>query len=96
VLEAASGSEGIELLRTREIELVLLDLTIPGATSQEVLAEAVKARSDIKIILTSAYSKQIVDARLNAPQVCGFVRKPFEFEELVERLRSALSSSARP
>jgi PleD family two-component response regulator len=55
VLDAASGSEAIELLRAQagEIELLLLDLTVPGATSQEVLAEAVRTRSDIKIILTS-------------------------------------------
>jgi PAS domain S-box-containing protein len=96
VLEAANGSEAIELLRAGagKIELLLLDLTIPGATSQEVLAEAVKARPDLKIILTSAYTERIVGARLNAPQVCGFVRKPFQFKDLVEKLRSALSSSA--
>jgi CheY-like chemotaxis protein len=93
VLEAASGSEAIELLRAQagEIELVLLDLTIPGATSQEVLAAAVRIRSDIKVILTSAYSEQIVGERLSAQQVCGFVRKPFQFGDLVEKLRSALS-----
>ena len=96
VLEAASGSEAIEFLRARarEIELLLLDLTIPGATSQQVLAEAIKAPSDIKIILTSAYSEQIVGATLSAPQVRGFVRKPFQFGDLVEKLRIALSASA--
>jgi DNA-binding NarL/FixJ family response regulator len=73
-----------------------LDLTIPGATSQEVLVEAVKARSDIKVILTSAYSEQIVDATLSAPQVRGFVRKPYQFGDLVEKLRSSLSASAGP
>ena len=95
VLEAANGSEAIELLRGEpgQIELLLLDLTIPGATSQDVLAEAVNSRPDLKIILTSAYTEQIVGAKLRAPQVCGFVRKPLPFGELVEKLLSALSSS---
>jgi nitrogen-specific signal transduction histidine kinase/CheY-like chemotaxis protein len=95
VLEAANGSEAIELLRGEpgQIELLLLDLTIPGATSQDVLAEAVNSRPDLKIILTSAYTEQIVGEKLRAPQVCGFVRKPLPFGDLVEKLLSALSSS---
>ena len=42
VFEVASGSAAIELLRTRggEFDLILLDLTIPGGSSQEVLARS--------------------------------------------------------
>ena len=60
VFEAASGSAAIDLLRARggEIELILLDLTIPGNSSQEVVAEAALARPDVKVILTSAYAKK--------------------------------------
>jgi CheY-like chemotaxis protein len=93
VTEAANGTDAIALLRdeARTIDCLLLDLTIPGATSLEVLAEAVRTRSDIKVILTSAYSEQIAEARLSAPQVCGFVRKPFQFGDLIEKLRNAMS-----
>ena len=45
VLEAADGSEAVELLRSNalRIDLLLLDMTIPGCSSQEVLREAVEA-----------------------------------------------------
>ena len=91
------GSDAIELLRARgeEIDLLLLDMTIPGAPSEEVLAEAVRARPDLKIILTSAYSEEMAHTKLRAPQVRGFVRKPFQLEELVRVFRNALSLEAR-
>ena len=46
VLEAADGSAAIDLLRAsgRKIDVMLLDMTIPGASSHEVVAEAAKAR----------------------------------------------------
>jgi len=93
VLEAGNGSSAIGLLRAkdREIDVLLLDLTIPGAASHEVLAEAVQARPNVKIVLTSAYNEDTAKAVLTAPQIRGFVRKPFQFGYLVRTLRSVLS-----
>jgi PleD family two-component response regulator len=56
VLEAADGSSAINLLRgaADKIDLLLLDVTIPGASSTEVVAEAARSRPDIRVILTSA------------------------------------------
>ena len=94
VIQVVNGSEAIELLHSaREIEAVLLDMTIPGAASQEVIAEAVQVRPSIKIILTSAYSEETARMVLNGPQIGGFIRKPFQFEQLVRTLRSVLSSN---
>jgi PAS domain S-box-containing protein len=94
VIHVANGSEAIELLHgTGEIDAILLDMTIPGAPSQEVLAEAAQVRPNIRIILTSAYSEETARTVLNGPQVGGFVRKPFQFGHLVRTLRSVLSSN---
>ena len=67
VLEAADGSAAIDLLRANggKIDLILLDLTIPGASSQEVVAEASQARSALKVILTSAYSEEVATATIS-------------------------------
>ena len=95
VLQVDNGSEAIELLRgdVGEIDAILLDMTIPGAPSHEVLAEAVQIRPSIKIILTSAYSEETTRTVLNGPQIGGFVRKPFQFGHLVRTLRSVLSAN---
>ena len=62
VFEVAEGSAAIKLLREdgNKIDVVLLDMTIPGASSHEVVAAAVNAKPDIKVILTSAYSKEMI------------------------------------
>jgi CheY-like chemotaxis protein len=93
VLDVDNGSAAIELLRTKagEIDAILLDMTIPGAPSQEVLAAAVRVRPNIKIIVTSAYSEETARTVLNGPQIGGFVRKPFQVDDLVRTLRSVFS-----
>jgi DNA-binding response OmpR family regulator len=92
--EAASGSAAIDLLRAKrgEIDLMLLDLTIPGASGQEVLDEAAVAQPNVKVLLTSAYSEEVAKPMMRAPLVRGFIRKPFKIADLVQQLRSVLFS----
>ena len=49
VFEAPDGSAAIDLLRAKadKIDLILLDMTIPGASSSQVAAEIAQVRSDI-------------------------------------------------
>ena len=92
VLEAADGHQAIELLHssTSGIDLLYLDMTIPGRSSQEVLQEAVTGWPRVKVILTSAYSEEMIKGTLSTAQFHGFVRKPFQFNALLMALRNAL------
>ena len=94
VLEVAEGSSAIRFLRADgdKIDVVLLDMTIPGASSQEIVAEAVNAKSDIKVILTSAYSQEMILSSMSAPQIHSFIRKPFQFGDLLKVIGSSSSS----
>ena len=93
VLEVGDGSSAIDLLRANggDIDLILLDMTIPGAPSSEVAAEAAKVRPDIKVVLTSAYSQDMIAGAMNAPQISGFIRKPFLLGDLVKKLMNTLA-----
>jgi CheY-like chemotaxis protein len=94
VVEAGDGSEAVTLLHSKaaRIDLLILDITLPGRSSHEVLREAVVSWPEIKVILTSAYSEEMARASLTASQVRGFVRKPFQLSMLLSTLRNALSS----
>uniref|UniRef100_Q025N6 histidine kinase n=1 Tax=Solibacter usitatus (strain Ellin6076) TaxID=234267 RepID=Q025N6_SOLUE len=94
VLEAADGAEAVKLLHSTasRIDLLLLDMTIPGCSSDEVLREGAESWPQMKVILTSAYSEESVNGSMSAPQVRGFVRKPFRLGTLLSALRTALSS----
>ena len=92
VFEACDGFSAISFLRANraKIDVILLDITIPGPSSREIVAEAVTARPDIRVVLTSAYSEETITSSLSAPQVRAFIRKPFQFEDLVKTLRRSL------
>lgn len=92
VFEAADGSTAINLLHDNagNIDLILLDMTIPGPSSTEVMAEAGRTGPHIGVILTSAYSREMLADALSEPQVRGFIRKPFQLEALVRTIRNTL------
>ena len=92
VLEAANGSAAIDLLRANggNVDVILLDATIPGASSHAVVVEAAEARPDVRVVLTSAYGPEMITGTMEAPQIRGFIRKPFQLGDLVQTLRSAL------
>jgi PAS domain S-box-containing protein len=78
-LDAANGADAINLLRANsiKIDMMLLDMTIPGPSSREVAAVAAEARPGLKMVLTSAYDEKLVRTTVGPTQACGFVRKPF-------------------
>jgi DNA-binding NtrC family response regulator len=93
VFEAGDGFFAISLLRANahKIDLILLDLTIPGASSREVVAAAVQVRPDIRVIMTSAYSQEMIEGIVSAPQVRNFIRKPFQLGDLVKTIENAFT-----
>jgi signal transduction histidine kinase/ligand-binding sensor domain-containing protein/CheY-like chemotaxis protein len=94
VLEAADGAVAIEILRENgaKVDLILLDMTLPGASSHEVLAEAARVRPNVRVILTSAYSLEMLTPPVSASQIHGFIRKPYQLGDLVHALRKAATA----
>ncbi len=98
VIEACDGLSALELIRSHkdEIDVMLLDVTLPGISGREVFEQALRLRPDLKIILTSAYSRETVDASFAGLRVESFVRKPFRFAELMQLLQDSLSTLRAP
>jgi PAS domain S-box-containing protein len=93
VIGAGDGSAAVDVLRNHlgTIDLILLDVTLPGTPSREVVAEALRSRPSVKIVLTSAYSRETVVRSMDTPAVRGFIRKPFQFADLLRLLREAMA-----
>jgi signal transduction histidine kinase/CheY-like chemotaxis protein len=91
VLSAQEGSEGLEMFRKqhRDIDLVLLDLTMPGISGEEALRRIHRIQPDQPVVLMSGYSEEFAAARLEGP-IGGFLQKPFTHESLAEALRATL------
>jgi CheY-like chemotaxis protein len=92
VIEASDGREGVELFRAnkREIGAVLLDMTLPGLSSREVLQGLRGIRPDVKVILTTAYSQDAALAALGGDEApWRFIRKPYRLSEVRQFLCDA-------
>jgi two-component system, cell cycle sensor histidine kinase and response regulator CckA len=92
---ASGGAEAIALLRARgsEFDAILLDMTLPGISSHQVILEAGRICPGIKIILTTAYSREMAAPAFEAHQVKGFIRKPYQIGDLIGLLVNVLSDS---
>jgi PAS domain S-box-containing protein len=95
VFEAADGTSAIDLFREHasRIDVMLLDMTLPGPCGREIVAEAAKLKPEIRVVLTSAYSLEMIEGSMDAPQIRAFIRKPFKMVDLLKTLRDALSST---
>lgn len=83
VIEAADGSAALDAIRTAQtIDVLLLDITIPGPSSREVFGEARRVRPKMKVIVISAYSREVAAESLEAP-VEHFIRKPYRVDEVL-------------
>ncbi len=91
VLEAADGTTAIAAIRgDSAIDVLLLDVTLPGASSREVLAEAKRLRPAMRVIVASAYGEEFAATSLQA-EVERFIRKPYSLHDLVGLVRQTLS-----
>ncbi len=70
VFEAMDGRAGVDLFQAHagEIDVVLLDLTLPGMTGREVLEGLRRLRSDVKVVITSAYSQEVAQKALGGQE----------------------------
>jgi PAS domain S-box-containing protein len=91
-LTAADGTAAIGLFREHapEIDLVLLDLTMPGLSGEETLRELHAIRPDLRVILMSGYNAREMMARCTGPGVLDFLPKPFDVSSLSQLLNRHL------
>jgi len=89
VYDARTGEDALECLRQNRLDLVLLDLNMPGMGGLETCRE-IKARFEVAIIiLTVNEAEEDKVAALDAG-ADDYVTKPFGTPELLARIRAAL------
>lgn len=86
VISAYSGTEAISIIKERNIDLILLDLMLPGLGGEEIINKV----KDIPIIVISA--KVSLEDKVNVllKGANDYITKPFDTEELMARIRVQL------
>lgn len=75
-LEAASGEEALAVLARQAVDLILLDLTMPGISGYDVLAELRQRHLEVPVIVISADIQRLAKERVAALGAIGFIEKP--------------------
>ncbi|GMU91560.1 MAG: hypothetical protein AMXMBFR4_06180 [Candidatus Hydrogenedentota bacterium] len=97
VLSAPDGHEALDIFRQRhrEIEFVLLDVTMPTLGGREVLHEMRKIQSDVRIILSSGFDEKDALTQVSAERITAYIQKPYRSQEFYAAIRAALDTSTQ-
>ena len=93
VLIAGGAEEGMRLFKENmnELDLVILDVVMPGASGQELYMEMKKLAPDVIILLSSGYNKGFLEEDL-AKEEINFIQKPYSMEDLTKKVRGLLDA----
>jgi two-component system KDP operon response regulator KdpE len=95
VKEAADSNQALALFQEEPVDLVLLDLVLPGLSGVDICAW-IRARSEVPIIILSARSEEDLNVAALDAGADDYVTKPFGQEELLARVRAFLRRSYTP
>ncbi len=91
-VSAFSGTEAL-LLCNDSIDLILMDLMLPGKSGEEIIRE-LKEKKNVPIIVASAISSTDKKVDLFALGASDYVTKPFDNSELLARIKVRLAEAA--
>jgi CheY-like chemotaxis protein len=94
VVKANSGSSAIEVYRENQdrIDMVILDMILPDMGGGDTYDRLREINPGIKVLLASGYDIDHQARDLLERGCDGFIQKPFNMHELVEKTREILAS----
>jgi two-component system cell cycle sensor histidine kinase/response regulator CckA len=93
VITAADGAQAIDIFEREgdQIDLVILDLTMPIMSGEETFRELHRMRPNTPVLLSSGFNESEAVQRFSGKGLAGFVQKPYTAGQVTERIRQTLS-----
>ncbi|MBQ9764880.1 MAG: response regulator [Lachnospiraceae bacterium] len=88
VLGAKDGTECMDILSKEKIDILLLDIDMPGYNGFEVLEKVSAEYPDLQVLMLSAMADEKTVQKTKELGAKGFVAKPFAAEDLLAHVRS--------
>ncbi len=92
VLTAADGAEAMDMFNqhTDDIAAVLLDMTMPKLSGEQVFRKMRHISPNVQVVLSSGYNEQDATNRFAGKGLAGFIQKPYDSQQLIAKFRSVL------
>ena len=90
VLEAAQGLEALQIMRRQpeNIDLVVMDVIMPGMNGRETFREMRTIRADIKVLFISGYPGDVITIQDIRDEKLDLLAKPLVPRELIEKIKA--------
>jgi DNA-binding NarL/FixJ family response regulator len=85
--EAGSGQEAMEKVFRHKLDVVLLDISLPGRSGPELLSEIKKNKPDLAVLVLSMHPEDQYAVRMMKAGALGYVTKESAPEELISAIR---------
>lgn len=96
IIEASNGEEALELLRKpNEIDLVILDVMMPGLSGTEVLKEIKGMAPDLGIIILTGYSSEGIAIESLKGHADDYIEKPVNINKIKESIEDLLEATKK-
>ncbi len=92
VISAASGEAGIDIVRGTLLDLVILDMRLPGMNGMETFKEIRKIDTKLPVIIVTAYGTTDIAIEATKMGAYDYVLKPFEVPEMLVLIRQAIEA----
>lgn len=90
VLTATSGLVALKVIKKEKVNLLLVDLKMPGMDGLEFLKRVKKGRPKIPAIILTAYGSLSSAREAMGLGVCDYLTKPFDLKEVITMVKEAL------
>ena len=95
VLQAFSGTEGLRLFQQEAVDLVLLDIMLPGKNGDQVLEE-IRLHSQTPVIMMTALGDKHLISQYLLAGANDYIVKPFNLDEVAARVTVQLRNHVSP
>ena len=95
VLGAGDGQQALDIFKKNKnnLDLVILDMNMPGMDGATVYDKLTKIQADVRILIASGYFENNRIRKILENGFTGFIQKPFSVDVLSEKLAEILAVS---
>lgn len=87
---AVGGSQGLELFKTKDFDMVFTDLGMPGMSGWQVAEEIQRIDKKVPVAIITGWSVDLEESEMKEKGVNFIIQKPFQVDQISQLVRDGL------